>query len=326
VKRRNFITLLGGATAAWPLALRAQPTRRIAVLTAYIEGDPEAQRRVDAFQQGLERLGWTKASNIDIDYRYAAADAGRIRSYATALIALKPDVILAVGTPILQTMQRLTRTVPIVFVQVDDLLSTGVVASLARPGGNITGFSPFELSMGGKMLGILKEVAPSVSRVAVVLNPDAPPHLGTWRAIEAAAPGIGVEVIPAGVRNLAEIERSIDAFAQQPNGGLLVLSYTLANVHRKAIIKRAERHNMPAIYPFRHVVADGGLVSYGIDPADQFREAASYVDRILRGEKAGDLPVQGPTKFQLVINLKTAKALGLTIPDSFQLRADEVIE
>jgi putative ABC transport system substrate-binding protein len=325
MRRRQFIAVLAGA-AACPLGGRAQTAkRRIGVLTAYVEGDPEAKRRLEAFQQGLQRLGWTAGSNIEIDYRFAAADAGRNRSNAAELVALKPDVMLAVGTPVMLALQ-LADNIPTVFVQIDDPLGSGVVKSLARPGGNITGFSPFEFSMGGKMLGVLKEVAPRVARVAALLNPDSTPHAGLWRTIEAAAPALGIFVTRAAVRNAAEIEREINRFAQQPNAGLLVPSNVLANVHRKLIIGLAERHRLPAIYAFRHMVADGGLVSYGIDPAEQFRDAASYIDRILRGEKAGDLPVQGPTKFQLVINLKTAKALGLTVSDSFQQRADEVIE
>jgi putative ABC transport system substrate-binding protein len=319
---------LGGA-AAWPLAARAQVTnepRRIGVFTSYVEGDPEAQRRVGAFRQKIEDLGWTKSNNVSIDYRWAAADPDRIRSYAAELVAGNPNAILASGAPILLTLQRLTKTIPLVFVQVDDPLGSGFITSMARPGGNITGFSPFEFSMGSKMLGLLKEVAPQLARVAVVLNPDSPPHAGIWRAIEAAAPGIGVRVTQAGVRTAAEIEPAINTFAEEPAGGLLVLSYTLANINRRLIIGLAERHRLPAIYPFRHMVVDGGLVSYGVDPAEQFGAAAVYVDRILRGEKPGELPVQGPTKFHLVVNLKTAKALGLTIPESFQLRADEVIE
>jgi ABC-type uncharacterized transport system substrate-binding protein len=328
MRRREFITLLGGAVA-WPLDALEQARdqlRRIAVFTLYVENDPEAQRRVGAFREKFEELGWTKSSNINIVYRWAAADPERIRTYATELVALKPSAILASGSPILVALQRETRTIPIVFVQVDDPLGSGIVASLAHPGGNITGFSPFEFSMGGKLLKVLKDVAPHVMRVTVIHNPDSVPHAGTLRAIEAVASEAGVKVIAAGVRDAAEIERVIKEFAQEPNSGMIVLSYALTNIHRQMIIALAARYRLPAVYPFRHMAVDGGLVSYGIDPAEQFQAAAFYVDRILRGEKPGDLPVQGPTKLKLVVNLKTAETLGLKIPESFLLTADEIIE
>jgi putative tryptophan/tyrosine transport system substrate-binding protein len=329
MRRREFVTLVGGAVA-WPIVARAQQSGsqvwRVAVLTGYVEDDAEAKRRVTTFQKALEAQGWSVGSNVQIDYRFAAGNYDRIRSQAIEAIELKPDVILASGSPILLAVQNIAPSIPVVFVQIDDPLASGVVQSLAHPGGNYTGFSPFEFSMGSKMLGVLKDVAPQVANVAVVLNPDSKPHAGIWRNIEAAAPGIGVRVTASYVRNLPEIERAIAAQAKQPNAGLLFLSYTLTNIHRREISDLAARHRLPAIYAFRHMVAAGGLVSYGIDPVEQFGDAAGYVDRILRGEKAGDLPVQGPTKFQMVINLKTAKALGLTIPDSLQLRADEVIE
>jgi putative ABC transport system substrate-binding protein len=329
MRRREFVTLVG-ATVAWPIASRAQQSgsqiRKVAVLTGYVEDDAEGKRRVAAFQKALEARGWSVGGNVQIDYRFAAGNSDRIRSQALEAIALKPDVILTSGISILLAVQKIAPSIPVVFVQIDDPLVAGVVQSLAHPGGNYTGFSPFEVSMGSKMLGVLKDVAPQVVNVAVLLNPDSKPHAGIRRNIEAEAPGIGVRVTASYVRNLPEIERAIVAQAKQPYAGLLVLSYTLANIHRREIIDLAARHRLPTIYPFRHMVAAGGLVSYGIDPAEQFGDAAGYVDRILRGEKAGDLPVQGPTKFQMVINLKTAKTLGLTIPESLQLRADEMID
>jgi len=328
MRRREFIT--GIAAAGIPLTVSAQQSgkqiRRVAVLTGYVEGDIEAMRRVGAFQKALMARGWSAGSNVQIDYRFAAGDDDRIRSQALEAIKLKPDVVLASGTPVLLAVQKIAHSIPVVFVQIDDPLGSGLVSSLAHPGGNYTGFSPFEFSMGSKMLGVLKEVAPQIANVAVLLNPDSKPHAGIWRNIETAAPGIKVRATANHVRNRADIERSINAQAKQPNPGLLVPSYTLANIHRRTIIDLAAQHRIPAIYAFRHMVVAGGLVSYGIDPAEQFGEAAGYVDRILRGEKAGDLPIQGPTKFQMVINLKAAKALGLAISDALQLRADEVIE
>jgi putative ABC transport system substrate-binding protein len=328
LKRRDFIASLGGA-AAWPLVVRAQPgerMRRIGVLTGYVENDAEAQRRVGAFRQKIGELGWTKSHGVEIDYRWYAGDFQRIRVLAGELVALKPNVVLASGEPAVLAVQQENRTIPIVFVQVDDPLGTGLVSSLARPSGNVTGFSPLEFSIGGKMLELLKEAAPHVSRVAVLMRPGSRMHAGSLRAIEAAALSLGVQVTAAGARDAAEIESAIDAFSGAPKGGLIVLSYVLANVNRKKIFERAARHRLPAIYPFRHYVTDGGLISYGVDPADQFRDAAGYVDRILRGEKAGDLPVQAPTRYELVINLRTAKTLGLEIPPMLLGRADEVIE
>jgi putative tryptophan/tyrosine transport system substrate-binding protein len=328
VKRRNFITLLGGA-AVWPLAAGAQQPdriRRIGVLNAFAENDPEVQANITAFRQVLQKLGWTDGRNVRIDYRWGGADPGRIHAQAKELVGLNPDVILVSSALALQPLMHETRSIPIVFTQIADPIGAGLVASLARPGGNITGFTVAEFSTFGKLLEVLKEVAPHVTRVAVVLNPDQIPQTGMLRAIEAAAPSFRVQVTAAGARDATELERAIDQFARVPNGGLIVLPNPVTDGNRGLIIAMAARHRLPAAYAFRHSVADGGLVSYGIDLADQFRQAASYVDRILRGEKPADLPVQQPTKYETVLNLKTAKALGLDVPWILQQRADEVIE
>jgi putative tryptophan/tyrosine transport system substrate-binding protein len=329
MKRREFITLLGGA-AAWPLAARAQQpdrVRRVGVLQAINESDPEGQLRKVPFIRGLKEFGWTEGANVMIDYRWGGDDADRVRLYATELTTnMRPDVIWTSGALPLLALKRATRTIPIIFTQVYDPVGSGFVASLTRPGSNITGFTLGEFSMGGKMLEVLKEVAPQVSRVAVILNLDQPPHVALWRAIEATAPSFGVRLTPADVQGPAEIEGAIEAFAREPNGGLIVLPGPIAIAHRELIIALASRYRLPAAYPFRFFVADGGLVSYGANPADQSGQAAGYVDRILKGEKPADLPVQQPTKFELVINLKTAKALGLEIPAILLARFDEVIE
>jgi ABC-type uncharacterized transport system substrate-binding protein len=328
VKRRNFVTLLGGA-AVWPLAAGAQQPdriRRIGVLNAFAENDPEVQANITAFRQVLQKLGWTDGRNVRIDYRWGGADPGRIHAQAKELVGLNPDVILVSSALALQPLMHETRGIPIVFTQIADPIGAGLVASLARPGGNITGFTVAEFSTFGKLLEVLKEVAPHVTRVAVVLNPDQIPQTGMLRAIEAAAPSFRVQVTAAGARDATELERAIDQFARVPNGGLIVLPKPVTDGNRGLIIAMAARHRLPAAYAFRHSVADGGLVSYGIDLADQFRQAASYVDRILRGEKPADLPVQQPTKYETVLNLKTAKALGLDVPWILQQRADEVIE
>ena len=326
--RREFITLLGSA-AAWPVVARAQQPermRRIGVLLPFSESDPESQLRKAAFVDGLQKFGWTKGTNVLIDYRWAGGDADRIRLYATELTATRPDVIWTSGGLPLLPLKRATRTIPIIFTQVYDPVGSGFVASLTRPGGNITGFTLGEFSMGGKILEVLKEVAPQVSRVAVILNLEQPAHVAMWRSIEATAPSFGVRLTPSDVQGPDEIERTIEAFAREPNGGLIVLPSPVAIVHRELITALAARHRLPAVYGYRFFVTGGGLVSYGIDPADQTRQAAGYVDRILKGEKPGDLPVQQPTKYELVINLKTARALGLTVPDTVLARADEVIE
>ena len=328
MRRRDFIAL-AGAAAAWPLAARAQPAadvRRIGVLSPFAESDPEVQANVTAFRQSLQKLGWTEGRNLRIDYRWGSADAERIRAQAIELVGLKPDVILVSTALALQPLQRETRSIPIVFTQITDPVGSGFVASLANPGGNITGFTPAEFSMFGKQLEVLKEAAPQVTRVAVMLNPDQKPQAGMWRAIEAAAPSFGVRLTAAGVRNSGEIERAVDSFAREPNGGLIVLPNPVNEGNRKLIITLAARHRLPAVYAFPFFVRDGGLISYGVDLVDQYRQAAAYVDRIFKGEKPAELPIQQPTKFELVINLKTAKALGLDLPWFLQQRADEVIE
>jgi putative ABC transport system substrate-binding protein len=326
--RREFITLLGGAAVVWPLAARAQgeQVRRIGVLTVFSKDDPEGQRRVAALQQRLQELGWADGRNVHIEFRWAGGDPDRARFYAGELVGMKPDVILVNHALVLPLMRQETGTLPIVFVQVPDPVADGIVASLAQPGGNMTGFTTGEYAMGGKKLEVLKEVAPQVARVTVILDPRQSTQIGIAHAIEAAAPSLQVHVTVAGARDHADIERDIAAAAREPNGGLIVISSSVTNAHRRLIIELAARHRLPAIYDFRYFVAAGGLVSYGHDPADQYRQAAGYIDRILKGAKAGELPVQNPTKYELAINLKAAKALGLTIPPTLLARADEVIE
>jgi putative ABC transport system substrate-binding protein len=329
VKRREFITLLGGA-AAWPLAARAQQgerVRRIGVFVAGVVDDPEYQGRNAGFLQGLGELGWIVGRNVRIDYRWATNDAERFR-YAAELVALKPDVILATSGAIVGALQQASRTVPIVFVTVIDPVGGGWVTSLARPGGNATGFSSFEFSISGKWLKLLKEIAPGLTRVAVVRDPSVPAGSGGFAAIQTVAPGLGIELTPIGVRDASEIERGITVFARSPNGGLIMVGPpSSVTLHRDLIITLAAQHRLPAVYSARfYVTTHGGLAAYAPDPIDQNRRAASYVDRILKGEKPGDLPVQAPNKYELVINLRTAKALGLDIPATVLARADEVIE
>jgi putative ABC transport system substrate-binding protein len=329
LRRREFITLLGGAALAWPLAARAQrpgQIRRIGVLMNLTADDPESTRRVVAFGQGLQELGWTEGRNVRIDYRWSAGDTDRIRRYAAELVALAPDVILANGGTIVGALKQATRTVPIVFVSVTDPVGGGYVASLARPGGNATGFSQFEYGLSGKWLELLKEIAPRVSRAAVIRDPARTSGVGQFAAIQAVAPSFGVELSPVEPRDPGEIERAIAAFARGLNGGLIVASGTLGEIHRELIITLAARHQLPAVYALREFVTGGGLISYGPDYIDQYRRAAGYVDRILKGEKSADLPVQTPTKYETLINLKTAKALGLDVPPTLLARADEVIE
>jgi putative ABC transport system substrate-binding protein len=329
MRRRDLIKGIAGSAIAWPLAARAQhvgPTARIAVLMAFAEDDPEAQANIAVFRQALQKLAWTDGRNIHIDYRWGGSDAERIRSYAIELVDLKPDVILVSTSQVLQPLRQETRSIPIVFTQISDPVENGFVASLAHPGGNITGFTAFEASVWAKALAMLKEVAPHVARVAAILNPDQAPQAAMWRAVEAAAPSLGVTATAIPVHNAAEIEDAINVFARQPNGGLIVLPSGPTIVHRELIIALAARHRLPAIYSFRRFVADGGLMCYGFDVADQYRDAAAYVDRILHGEKPADLPVLQPTKFELVINLTTAKALGLTIPASILSLADQLME
>jgi len=328
MRRRDFITLLGGAVAAWPLAARAQPggMRRIGVLMSQPADDPESQRRVTAFAQGLQQLGWTDGRNVRIDYRWGAADADRIRRYAGELAALAPDVILAAGSVTLGPLLQSTRTVPIVFVHVPDPVGAGFVDSLARPGGNATGFTLLEYGTSAKWLELLREIAPRVIRAAVLRDPALAAGIGQFGAIQAVAPSVGLEVSPVNVRDAGEIERAVTAFAHTSNGGLIVTSGPLAQIHRDLIITLAARHKLPAVYFERFFVTDGGLISYGPDLVDQYRRAAGYVDRILKGEKPADLPVQAPTKYELVINLKTAKALGLDVPPTLLARADGLLE
>jgi putative ABC transport system substrate-binding protein len=330
MKRREFITLLGGAAAAWPLAARAQqgePVRRIAVLMGQAADDPEAQARVAAFVKGLQELGWSDGRNMRIDIRWPAGDADRARRYAAELVALAPDVILAPGNFTMGPLLQATRSVPIVFGSIIDPVGAGFVQSLARPGGNATGFILFEYAMSAKWLELLKQIAPSVTRAAVIRDPAIPSGVGQWGAIQSAAPSFGVEVSPINVRDDAgDIERAVATFALASNGGLILTGSALAGLHRNLIITLAARHKLPAVYFDRFYVTAGGLISYGPNLVDQFRRAAGYVDRILKGEKPADLPVQAPTKFELVINLKTAKAVGIDVPPTLLARADEVIE
>ena len=327
--RRDFITLLGGAAVAWPLAGYAQHServRRIGVLMNLAADDPEAQARLAAFHQGLQEAGWAVGRNLRIDYRWGAGDADRFRRYAPELVALEPDVILAHGASTVAALLQVTRTVPIVFPVAGDPVASGFVDSLGRPGGNATGFMTLEYSMGAKWLELLKQIAPSLTRAAVVRDATIPSGLGQFGAIQTVAPSLGVDVKPVNVRDKGEIERAIGALARSANGGLIVTAGALAVFHRDLIVTLAARHKLPAVYPQRLFVAGGGLISYGIDQIDQYRRAAGYVDRILKGEKPADLPVQAPTKYELVLNLKTAKALGLEVPATLLARADEVIE
>ena len=327
MKRREFITLLGGAAAAWPLAARAQPReiRRIGVLMALASDDPEGQARLAAVAQGLQQSGWTVGQNVRVDYRWSGGNADNMRKYAAELVALAPDVILAHSSQAVAPLLQATRTVPIVFVAVSDPVGAGYVDSLARPGGNATGFLVWEYSIAAKWLELLKEIAPGVTRAAVLRETVVASGPALFGVIQAAAPSLGVELRPVDVGDAGEIERAITAFAQGANGGLIVTGSVFAAVHRDLIVTLAARHKLPAVYFGRHFTGDG-LISYGPDFVDQFRRAAGYIDRILKGEKAADLPVQAPTKYELAINLKTAKALGLEIPSSVLARADEVFE
>ncbi|MFL5073469.1 MAG: ABC transporter substrate-binding protein [Xanthobacteraceae bacterium] len=320
--------LIGSATA-WPLGARAQQrerVRRIGVLNSLAADDPEGQARLKAFQQGLQQLGWTDGRNVLIDRRWAAGDAGHFQRYAEELLALAPDVILASAAPSVQALQRATRTVPIVFANVSDPVASGFVQSLARPGGNATGFMQFEFGLSGKWLELLKQVAPDLMRAAVLRDPDVGTGTTQFAVIQAMAPLLRVEVNPVNVRDPSEIRRAVEAFARSPNGGLIVTASALATRHRDLIITLAARHKLPTLYFDRSFVAAGGFISYGPNQTDQWRRAAGYVDRILKGEKPVDLPVQAPTKYELVINLKTARAVGLEVPSTVLARADEVIE
>jgi ABC-type uncharacterized transport system substrate-binding protein len=329
VKRREFISLLGGAAAAWPLAARAQQgeqIRRIGVLHSLAAGDTEGQARLTAFVQGLQELGWTDGRNVRIDYRWTAGDPEHARRYAAELVALAPDVILAHGGSVVPSLLQVTRTVPIVFTQTPDPVGAGFVNSLARPGGNVTGFTAYEYGISAKWLELLKEIAPRVTRVAVIRDAAIASGTGQWGALQSVAPSFGVELSPVNLLDAGEIERAVAAFARSPNSGVIVTASTLAVVHRELIVTLAARHKLPAVYFARYFVIGGGLISYGPDTIDPHRRAAGYVDRILKGEKPADLPVQAPTKYELAISLKTAKTLGLDVPTSLIALADEVIE
>ena len=328
MRRREFITLLGSAAAAWPLAARAQqPKRRIGLLMSQFESDPEGQARVRAFLDGLQQLGWADGRNVHIDIRWTAGNPADPVKYAAELVALTPDVIFASASVNVAALQRITSSVPIVFALVIDPVGAGFVASLARPGGNTTGFSAFEYSLSGKWLELLKEIAPNLTRAAVLRDPALAAGIGQFAVIQAMAPAsFGVGLTPIDVRDPGEMERAIVAFARERNGGLIVTASQGSVIHRDLIISLASRYRLPSIQPFRYYPASGGLVSYGPDPYDEHKRAAGYVDRILKGEKPADLPVQAPTKYELVINLKTAKALGLDLPAQLLATADEVIE
>jgi putative tryptophan/tyrosine transport system substrate-binding protein len=328
VKRRSFMTLLGGAVVAWPLVARAQQRiRRIGVLVSTLApDDPEWQARGNAFVQGLQERGWSDGRNVRIEYRWGLGDADRLRKYAVELVALAPDVILAHGTSTVRPLLQATRTVPIVFPIASDPVGAGFVDNLARPGGNVTGFMTVEYSFSTKWLELLKQIAPTVTRAAVLRDSTQSGATSQFAAIQAMAPSLGVEVSPINLWDVGEIERAVAAFARSSNAGLIVTTGGGATVHRHLIITLAERYKLPAVYAARHFVTAGGLVSYASDYIDQYQRAAGYVDRILKGEKPGDLPVQAPTKFELVINLKTAKAFGIDVPASVLARADEVIE
>jgi ABC-type uncharacterized transport system substrate-binding protein len=329
MRRRDLLSLIGTSLAAWPVMARAQPPeqrRRIGVLMNIAESDPQSAVRIAALVQGLQERGWTLDGNVQIDYRWAAGDSKLYRKYAPELAALVPNVILVVGGTGTSELQRVTSTIPIVFVGTTDPVNRGLVASMARPGGNTTGFIEYEFGMSGKWLELLKQIAPSVSRVMVVRDPSESSGIGQLTAIQTLAPSFSVEATPVDARDGKEIERTVTTYAHGSNVGLIVTLSGAAIGHRKLMITLAARHRLPAVYPARYFVKDGGLVSYGPDPVDAFRSGATYVDRILKGEKPADLPVQAPTKYELAINLKTAKALGLEFPSRLLASADEVIE
>jgi len=329
MRRREFIALLGSGVAGWSRVARAQQPeqmRRIGVLMNRAADDPQGQAGLKAFHQALQQLGWSDGRNVQIDVRWGENDADRSRRYAQELVALAPDIFFASGTVSVTALQYVTRSVPIVFARVSDPVGAGVVNTLARPGGNATGFMNYEYGFSSKWLELLKQIAPRVTRVAVIRNPAIPVGIGQFSAIQAVAPALGVEVTPIGVHDLGEIGRAVEAFARLANGGLIETASALSAVPRDLIITLAARHKLPAVYSVRYMVTAGGLVSYGPDLLDQFGHAASYVDRILKGEKVADLPVQAPTKYELVVNLKTAKALGLEVPATVLARANEVIE
>jgi len=329
-KRRDFITLLGGAAVAWPLAAGAQQSsrlRRVGVLMTFAADDPDGQANFAALAQGLQEFGWTVGRNLRLDYRWGANDLDRFRTYAAELITLSPDVVVATAGSVVTAFQQASRTVPIVFVTTIDPVGGGWVESLARPGGNVTGFSSYEFSIGAKWLELLKDIAPDLKRVAVIRDASVPAGSGGFAAIQTGAASFNIELTPVGVRDADEIERGISRFATGPNGGLVVVGPPSSLViHRDLIITLATRHKLPAVYPNRLFITHGGLMSYGADSIDQYHRAGSYIDRILKGEKPADLPVQAPVKYQLVINLKSANTLALTVPPTVLARADEVIE
>ena len=331
MKRREFITLLGGAAAAWPLAARAQQPaqiRRVGMLIGYTENDPETQARLAAFRQAFEQLGWKEGRSVRIDYRFAPATPEQAQLFAKELVVLHPDVLVGNSTPATAALLRETRTIPIVFVGVSDPVGSRFVASIPQPGGSVTGFTNFEPSLIGKWLQILKEVAPSVTRAAVMFNPKTAPDEGAFflNPFEPIARSLAVEPIVARVTDPTEIESAVAALARKPGGSLIIMPDAFNTVHRQLIILLAARHSLPAIYPYRYQAVEGGLLSYGVDTVDLMRRAAPYVDRILKGEKPADLPVQAPVKFELVVNLRAARVVGLTIPPTLLARADEVIE
>jgi putative tryptophan/tyrosine transport system substrate-binding protein len=329
MRRREIITLIGGAAVAWPLAARAQQSdriRRVGVLMPLATDDLEAQARYAAFLERLQQLGWTDGRNVHVDARWSAGNAADTRKYAEELVALAPDVILATGSPGIGSALQATRTIPIVFAIVPDPVGAGHVQSLSHPGGNATGFMMFEYSLCAKWLALLKEIAPGVTRAAVLRDPAIAAGIGQFAVIQSVAPSVGVDVSPVNITDAAEIERAVAAFAHSANGGLISTASALSAIHRDLVITLAAQHKLPAVYQERLYVAGGGLISYGPNFLDQFRRAAGYIDRILKGEKPADLPVQAPTKYDLVVNLKTAKGLGLDIPPAVLARADEVIE
>ncbi|MGB8603480.1 ABC transporter substrate-binding protein [Bradyrhizobium sp.] len=329
MKRREFITLIGGATVAASSGARAQDrVRHVGMLMGYAQSDPDTQARMTAFRQAFDRLGWKDAHNVQITYRFGGGEIDRVRGYAKELVYSKPDVIVCETTPSLKAVADQTTTIPIVFISVSDPVSNGFVADLARPGGNITGFTNFEETMGGKWIELLKRIAPESARVGVIFNPDTAPGGGSFflRSVAASAPALEAEVLPFPVRSDDEIERAVTELGREPGGGLIVMLDVSMAVHRPAIIAQAAANRVPAVFPWRFGATDGGLVSYGVDVADLHWRAAAYVDRILKGTKPADLPVQQPTKFELVINLKTAKALGIEVSPTLLATADEIIE
>jgi putative ABC transport system substrate-binding protein len=329
MRRREFITLIGTSVATWPLTARAQQpdrVRRVAVFTGAAASDPNIQARYAAFVARLQQLGWTDGRNVRIEHRGGGGDADTIRKHAAELAALAPDVIVCTGGPATEALLKATRTLPVVFAIVPDPVGSGFVDSLSRPGRNVTGFMQFEYSLSGKWLELLKQIAPDVTRAAVLRDPAITAGIGQFAVIQSVAPSLGIEVRPVNISDTSEIERAVTSLARSSNGGLIVTASALTIVHRDLIVTLATRHKLPAVYAARDLVAAGGLISYAADFTDQYRRAAGYVDRILKGEKPGDLPVQAPTKYELVINLKAAKVIGLTMPSSVLARADEVIE